>query len=230
MNLDQIHQKIQTKVFRGQKGDHHFLIQLALNVFLVGFPLWLFPFPNPIVVFELFFVGYVVYSILLLNGKITSVAFFGMGALAILTLSTLKLYQGEQSPMAITAIRFLFMMAFFAFLSYRLLVDTFKTGISKRLLYICVSNYFTLGILFSYAIQLLQLLQPGSFSIPGHFGYDFVYASFIYLTSTGLGDFLPLNPPAKALTVMISLSGQLYLTFFVAIIIGKFLNNNALNK
>lgn len=53
-----------------------------------------------------------------------------------------------------------------------------------------------------------------------HFS-EFVYYSFVTLTTLGFGDITPLSPFAKALTFMQAVTGQLYLTIMVAGLVGK---------
>jgi voltage-gated potassium channel len=48
--------------------------------------------------------------------------------------------------------------------------------------------------------------------------------SFIVLTSVGLGDMLPVTMSAKALVLLESIVGQIYLAFFVAVMIGKYMS------
>ncbi len=53
-----------------------------------------------------------------------------------------------------------------------------------------------------------------------------LYYSFITMTSIGYGDYLPLLPEAKMLSVFIGISGQFYMAVIVALIIGKYLNSS----
>lgn len=53
--------------------------------------------------------------------------------------------------------------------------------------------------------------------------YDFIYFSFVTLTTVGFGDITPSSGPSKSLTIMLGIIGQLYTTFLVAIIVGKYL-------
>ena len=53
--------------------------------------------------------------------------------------------------------------------------------------------------------------------------YQLTYFSFTTLTSLGFGDVLPLTPPAQSLALLIGITGQLYLTILVAMLVGKYL-------
>jgi hypothetical protein len=54
-----------------------------------------------------------------------------------------------------------------------------------------------------------------------------MYFTFVSLTSTGYGDFLPLTPAAKSLSNLISITGQLYIAIIIATLVGKYLNKSS---
>ncbi|MEL6393410.1 MAG: potassium channel family protein, partial [Bacteroidota bacterium] len=56
---------------------------------------------------------------------------------------------------------------------------------------------------------------------------DLIYYSFITLTTVGYGDIVPTNQIIKSVSIIIAITGQIYLTFVVAIIIGKYLASNS---
>lgn len=60
-----------------------------------------------------------------------------------------------------------------------------------------------------------------------HFS-EFVYYSFVTLTTLGFGDITPVSPFAKTLSFMQAVTGQLYLTIMVAGLVGKAINSSKL--
>ena len=95
--------------------------------------------------------------------------------------------------------------------------DTVKGGI-------CV--YLFLGYFWAIMYRFLYDIDAESFS--GHFTgmQDFVYFSFTTLTTIGYGDFVPLTSFAKMLTSFEGLVGQLFLTVFVAKLVGLHIVQN----
>jgi len=83
---------------------------------------------------------------------------------------------------------------------------------------VCV--YFILGILWAFLYSLTFHLQPGSFQLESPRLSDFVYYSFITLSTLGYGDIIPLLPPARALSYVEAITGQLYLAVLVARLVG----------
>ena len=98
-----------------------------------------------------------------------------------------------------------------------------------------ISCYLLIGIAFSLMIGLIEAINPNSFNFQqikdfanSNTGYniDYMYFAFINLTTTGFGDFLPLTPLAKSLSVLISITGQLYTAIIIAMLVGKYLNKS----
>lgn len=54
--------------------------------------------------------------------------------------------------------------------------------------------------------------------------HDYLYFSFVTMTTLGYGDVTPVSSFAKSTTIIIAVAGQLYLTILVAILVGKYLN------
>jgi len=98
-------------------------------------------------------------------------------------------------------------------------LDTISAGICA---------YLLMAIAFAYGFAVVELRHPGSFSTallerPG--GdiaplmvslHNFIYYSFVCLTTTGFGDITPISDGARSLSVMESVFGQLYVAILIA--------------
>ncbi|MGB0895834.1 MAG: potassium channel family protein [Flavobacteriaceae bacterium] len=103
--------------------------------------------------------------------------------------------------------------------------------VNANSLFACISGYILLGIVSSMFFNLLNIYSHElSFNTDKNNFYDLLYYSFTTITSVGYGDIVPTTPLAKAITILVSISGQLYLTFLVGIIIGKYLGNESENS
>ena len=113
----------------------------------------------------------------------------------------------------------LLLVAFY-FLSKRLFVvrevtaDTIKGG---------VSAYLILGFAFAAIYGLLVKFYPDAFAFAAHKKMMFVHFSFTTLTTLGYGDIVPNGPYAAVLTNSEAIIGQLYLTIFVARLVGLYI-------
>jgi len=88
------------------------------------------------------------------------------------------------------------------------------------------SGLIMLGFLGSFLFTLIELTNQGSFSNLGVGEVRFqnlTYFSFVSLLTIGYGDIVPLTQVAKKTAMLLGLLGNFYLTFVMAIVIGKFL-------
>ncbi len=91
--------------------------------------------------------------------------------------------------------------------------------------------YLLLGMIGAILYSNLFFISPDSFSglskkdIELHFP-EFMYYSYVTLTTLGFGDIVPISPLAKTMSFMQAIIGQLYLTIMVAGLVGKAINNN----
>jgi len=88
------------------------------------------------------------------------------------------------------------------------------------------NGYILLGILGFFVFLMVEEFYPGSFrdmsSGPGKYE-DFVYFSFVTITTIGYGDIVPLSNAAKKLSILLGLTGHFYLVVVMAVLIGKYL-------
>lgn len=127
-------------------------------------------------------------------------------------------------------ITLMFNALFFAFVIGILLHLLFTTTyVTKDVIYAALSVYFLVGVLYGITFTLLECFFPGSFALPqpigdytfySAFGQDLIYFSFVTLTTSGYGDIVPLSPPAKFLSILEAITGQIYLTVMIARLIG----------
>jgi voltage-gated potassium channel len=103
--------------------------------------------------------------------------------------------------------------------SFRKIASTNTISGNRIIGAICV--YFMLGVIWALTYALLEFVIPGSFSglvddanLPQN--PDWVYFSFVTLTTLGYGDILPLTYLARALAFMEAVVGQFYIAILVA--------------
>ena len=91
---------------------------------------------------------------------------------------------------------------------------------------ICV--YLLLGVIWSLVYVFVNLLIPGSFSgrISGtafNQLQDFMYYSFVTLTTLGYGDIVPVKAAARALATFEAIVGQFYIAILVAGLVAAYM-------
>ena len=84
---------------------------------------------------------------------------------------------------------------------------------------VCV--YLLLGVMWSIAYSVLEFSQPGSFKgltelASTAWNPDWIYFSFLTITTLGYGDITPLTQTARSLTFSEAIVGQFYIAVLVA--------------
>ena len=92
---------------------------------------------------------------------------------------------------------------------------------------VCV--YLLLGFIWAVAYTVLDLLAPGTFlelSPTKGQGWDseWLYFSFVTMTTLGYGDITPVSATGKALAYMQALFGQLYVAILVAGLVSAYIS------
>ncbi len=93
-----------------------------------------------------------------------------------------------------------------------------------------INGHLLLGVAYSLIIALISNIDPGAFGFTGHvengpsYQYDYFYYGFITYSTLGYGDISPLLPYSKGLSILITVSGQLYLAVIIAALVGKTLS------
>ncbi len=124
-------------------------------------------------------------------------------------------------------------VAFLVLLVAMLLGDVMTgTRFDSETLFGAVSIYILLGLIFALAYMFLNLVSiglvdsTGAMNLDSRNPIDFVYFSFVTLTTLGFGDITPQNTASKALVTSEALLGQLYLTILVARLVGLTISRN----
>ena len=94
--------------------------------------------------------------------------------------------------------------------------------ITRSVLMCAMSTYFLMAMMWASAYSLLESVFPGSFqniNAQDPSG-DFFYFSFVTITTLGYGDILPLTAKAKALVIIETILGQLYVAIMIARLVG----------
>lgn len=94
--------------------------------------------------------------------------------------------------------------------------------VSRDVIFAAVSAYLLIGLSWTYVYEFLEMSTPMSFRGPEPILHndDFQYYSFVTLATVGYGDIVPVTRPARALSVLEALTGQLYLAILISRLVG----------
>ena len=93
---------------------------------------------------------------------------------------------------------------------------------------VCV--YLLLGVIWSIAYNVLEYMQPGSFKgltelVSPASDLDWIYFSFVTITTLGYGDITPLTQTARSLAVAEAIVGQFYIAVLVAGLVSAYISS-----
>ncbi|MEJ2657673.1 MAG: potassium channel family protein [Desulfobacterales bacterium] len=134
------------------------------------------------------------------------------------------------------------LISFLSFFSFNLFITVFmirhiarSQQVTFTLIINSVNGYLLIGILGAVLLAIAETTQKfffhintGAINFAGDTAagfHDYLYFSFVTLTTLGYGDITPISSFAKSLTIVIAIAGQLYLTILIAMLVGKYLGN-----
>jgi hypothetical protein len=94
--------------------------------------------------------------------------------------------------------------------------------------------YLLMALMWTFIFGAVEMLHPGSFSIPEIQGIStnrsFLYFSFVTITTLGYGDITPVTSLARSFCILEAVTGQLYLVVQVAWLVGVHVSQSMLKK
>jgi Ion channel len=103
-----------------------------------------------------------------------------------------------------------------------------KGAIDRERILVSVGLYFLIGIFWFAVYELINIVQPGSFTEAGTTlttnipVSKMLYFSLTSLTTLGMGDIVPITPPARMFAALEATSGVLYVAITVARLVASY--------
>lgn len=93
-----------------------------------------------------------------------------------------------------------------------------------------VSLYLLFGSLWAVAYAVVEMLNPGSFDgfsqpVAQGWSIEWLYFSFVTMTTLGYGDLAPLSATARTLAYMQAVFGQFYIAILVAGLVSAYISD-----
>ena len=128
-----------------------------------------------------------------------------------------------------------FGMLFFLFVILIILKHIFRQDeVTREILFASIVVYLLLGLMWSFIFQFIETFHPGSFVLPQGQGTDFrsifLYYSFVTLTTLGYGDITPVTAPARSLSIVEAITGQMYVAVLIARLMGTHISQSMQKK
>ncbi len=140
----------------------------------------------------------------------------------------------------------LIITAFFSFFCFNMFIAVFmirhvfrSKNVTLTILINSINGYLLIGVLGAVLLAMEEILREfvfhldaGGINFAGNGAqgfHDYLYFSFVTMTTLGYGDVTPISSTAKSTTIIIAVAGQLYLTILVAMLVVKFLSKTKLD-
>ena len=101
--------------------------------------------------------------------------------------------------------------------------------VTIRIIFDAIIIYLMIGLIFAMIVSMIDHFDPGAFRFPAEGGitpvfhfHDFTYFTFTTLSTTGYGDILPLKPYTRSLSILIAITGQMYIAIIISMLVGKY--------
>jgi len=120
-------------------------------------------------------------------------------------------------PFAIS-LEYFFNLLFFGYTTLLILYAVVSSReVSQETVSGAISVYLLMGFTWASAYMLIDKIQPGSFLGDAALSFsDYIYFSFVTLTTTGFGDIVPIHEFARSITALETVAGVLYIAVLVA--------------
>ena len=117
-------------------------------------------------------------------------------------------------------------------ISFTLKQVVIGTDITANRLVGAICVYLLLGVIWAMIYTLVNTVSPGSFagfSPMNDLGWDseWLYFSFVTMTTLGYGDILPVSATARGLAYMQAVVGQFYIAVLVAGLVGAYVSRRS---
>ncbi len=114
---------------------------------------------------------------------------------------------------------------FFAFTISIILSTLFReVEVTLDVIYGAIVVFLLMAIMWAFMFDVISTLRPDSFQVTANSLHgtrvQFIYYSFVTITTVGYGDILPVSLTARAFSIVEMVVGQVYLVVLIARLVG----------
>jgi hypothetical protein len=99
-------------------------------------------------------------------------------------------------------------------------------GNTENMILISITGYLIIGLVGGFAAASLASFYPEAYTHTSGMQlelFNFIYYSFVTMTTLGYGDIIPVSDNSQSLSLLLVISGQLFLSIIIGINIAKFM-------
>ena len=214
---------------------------LGVVLLLVSFPFFHHKFSNYLIIFECLFSALLVAGIYTVSSNEKLLVFSVLFAILISVLVVFN--YSLQSTEIVFATLFL-NIGFYILTTVTIINHVLDyQRVTSDKIYGAISAYILIGVIWALVFTTLELLHPHSFrfdngffhsniGISSHRFYfsEFLYFSFVTLTTLGYGDISPVSNLARAISSLEAIAGQLFVAVLIARLVGLHISHTHWEK
>ena len=161
---------------------------------------------------------------------------YSLGMLLVIAgiiLSVLAIVLDDDTPYILSKLSLFFFLSLATFNALRQVAVGNDISLNRIIGAICV--YLMLGVMWSIAYAILEHSLPGSFDgltamVAPAWNPDWIYFSFVTITTLGYGDILPVTQTARSLAFAEAIVGQFYIAVLVAGLVSAYISTQGNNR
>lgn len=104
--------------------------------------------------------------------------------------------------------------------------------VNANIIFSSINGYLLLGIIGGLTLIIMEkILQTELLNnVLSNSFADYMYFSFVTLTTLGYGDITPASSGGKVIAMLLSTTGQLYMAILIAMLVGKYISKTRSEK
>ncbi len=213
------------KIFQAiSRGSYIHLVVVILLYLLVSPAVE--SFPHLKIIYYLFLIAILLAGLLALHQSNAHTLLAAILALPMTGLVLLSYFY--QTPPAILAANIANAL-FILYIIITILKFVFsRRSITSQVIFAALAVYLLIGVFWSLCYSIMAIFVPNAFRFPNtnHLPMisDFIYLSFVTITTLGYGDITPVSNTARSMAFVEALIGQIYMTVLIAWLVGIFVS------
>jgi len=133
-----------------------------------------------------------------------------------------------ETPNADNEISNILLFLYFSYILFILITHLIKSKeVNLNMILMAITIYLLMAIEGGFIFAVMNQLFDNAFNISGDAAFslmDFIYYSFITLTTLGYGDVLPMIEETRIPAALLATLGQIYMAVIVAVLVGKYIS------
>jgi hypothetical protein len=118
------------------------------------------------------------------------------------------------------------LLVYFTYILYLLMKHMIrKKTVDLNMILMAITVYLLFAIAGGFLFAILDQLYDNAFNISGDASFrlvDFIYFSFVTITTLGYGDVLPLREETRIPAAILATGGQFYIAVVIAVLVSKY--------